>query len=56
MIAFRRRWVVLACLAAALLAPRLLPKPPLSAAAPSSRSVTAAQGELLRLTLAGDGQ
>jgi penicillin-binding protein 1C len=34
----------------------LLPKGPLSEAAPSSRSVTAAGGELLRLTLATDEQ
>ncbi len=53
---WRRRLLLAACLAAALATPRLLPKAPLSAAAPSSRSVTAAKGELLRLTLAGDGQ
>jgi len=36
--------------------PRLLPKAPLSEAFPSSRSVTASGGELLRLTLASDDQ
>jgi penicillin-binding protein 1C len=36
--------------------PRWLPKPPLSDLAPSSRSITAAGGELLRLTLASDEQ
>ena len=36
--------------------PRWLPKPPLSDIAPSSRSITAAGGELLRLTLASDEQ
>ncbi|MDP3652988.1 MAG: penicillin-binding protein 1C [Rhodoferax sp.] len=36
--------------------PRWLPKPPLSSLAPSSRSITAAGGELLRLTLASDEQ
>lgn len=40
----------------ALILLRLLPKPPLSEAAPSSRSVLAANGELLRLTLAADEQ
>jgi penicillin-binding protein 1C len=36
--------------------PRWLPKPPLSDLAPSSRSITATGGELLRLTLASDEQ
>lgn len=36
--------------------PRLLPKAPLAATVPSSRSVLAAGGELLRLTLAADEQ
>ncbi|MBK6998497.1 MAG: penicillin-binding protein 1C [Rhodoferax sp.] len=36
--------------------PRWLPKPALSGLAPSSRSVSAAGGELLRLTLASDEQ
>lgn len=36
--------------------PRWLPKPALSELAPSSRSVSAAGGELLRLTLASDEQ
>lgn len=35
---------------------RLWPRPPLAESVSSSRSVTAAGGELLRLTLAGDGQ
>lgn len=35
---------------------RVLPKQPLSAVAPSSRTVLAANGELLRLTLAADEQ
>jgi penicillin-binding protein 1C len=39
-----------------LVLPRWLPKPPLSSLAPSSRSVSAAGGELLRLTLAADEQ
>ncbi|WP_306602856.1 penicillin-binding protein 1C [Azonexus sp.] len=40
----------------ALLLPRLLPKAPLADLVPSSRSVAAAGGEILRLTLAADGQ
>jgi penicillin-binding protein 1C len=53
----RRRLALGALLfGALLLLPRLLPKPPLSSLAPSSRSVTASGGELLRLTLAADGQ
>ena len=36
--------------------PHWLPKPPLSSLAPSSRSITAAGGALLRLTLASDEQ
>ena len=43
-------------LLAVLVLPRWLPKPPLSSLAPSSRSITAAGGELLRLTLASDEQ
>jgi penicillin-binding protein 1C len=39
-----------------LTVPRIWPKPPLSALAPSSRSVHAANGDLLRLTLASDQQ
>lgn len=39
-----------------LLLPRFAPKAPLSGLAPSSRSITAAGGELLRLTLAPDEQ
>jgi penicillin-binding protein 1C len=39
-----------------LVALRCWPGPPLSAATPSSRAVYAARGELLRLTLAEDGQ
>jgi penicillin-binding protein 1C len=39
-----------------LLLPRLLPKAPLAEFVPSSRSVAAAGGEILRLTLAADGQ
>lgn len=52
----RRRFVALACLAALLLAPRLLPRAQLQESFPSSRSVMAANGELLRLTLASDQQ
>jgi penicillin-binding protein 1C len=54
----RARRLIGALLALLLLLPlpRMLPKPPLSAAAPSSRSVLAADGQLLRLTLAGDQQ
>lgn len=40
----------------ALVLLRLLPKPPLSEVSPSSRSVLAANGDLLRLTLASDEQ
>lgn len=50
------RVLLLLGLLVALLLPRLLPKTPLSNAAPSSRSVMAASGELLRLTLAEDEQ
>jgi penicillin-binding protein 1C len=51
------RRLAMVALAALLLAlPRLAPKPPLAAAAPSSRSVLAADGQLLRLTLASDEQ
>lgn len=52
----RRLALGIALLGTLLLVPRLLPKPPLSSLVPSSRSVTAAGGELLRLTLAADGQ
>ena len=52
-----RRFAVLACCALALLAlARVLPKPALQEAFPSSRSVVAQDGELLRLTLASDQQ
>lgn len=43
-------------LALVLLALRLWPQPPLRDAAPLSRVVLAADGELLRMTLASDGQ
>src|SRR5215510_15378850 len=52
----RRVVLGLALLAGALAVVRWLPKPPLSAAAPSSTAIYAASGELLRLTLAEDGQ
>ncbi|MBC7619073.1 MAG: penicillin-binding protein 1C [Candidatus Saccharibacteria bacterium] len=55
----RRAMAGLLCtllLLALLVLPRWLPKPPLSSLAPSSRSITAAGGELLRLTLASDEQ
>ena len=45
-----------AALAVLLLALRLWPQPPLREAAPLSRMVLAENGELLRLTLAADGQ
>lgn len=51
----KRGKIALVVLLIAIL-PRLLPKPPLSDAFPSSRSVTASGGELLRLTLASDEQ
>ncbi|WKE65536.1 penicillin-binding protein 1C [Gallaecimonas kandeliae] len=51
----RRRYLALAALAALLLGLRLS-APPLSAASPGSREVLAADGSLLRLTLAADGQ
>lgn len=51
-----RRWAAVAGILLLLVLPRLLPKPPLSEAFPSSRSVTASGGELLRLTLASDDQ
>lgn len=55
--AVRRRIALWAALfGVLLLLPRWLPKPALASLAPSSRSVTAAGGELLRLTLASDGQ
>lgn len=53
---WRGRALVMLGLLLAFLVPRLLPKAPLSDAAPSSRSVVAAGGELLRLTLAADEQ
>src|SRR5664279_846632 len=46
----------MAVLAALVLLVRLAPWPPLSAAAPRSTAVYAQGGELLRLTLASDGQ
>jgi penicillin-binding protein 1C len=52
----KRIWLTLACVAALLVLLRVLPKPALQDAFPSSRSVTAANGELLRLTLARDEQ
>src|SRR5512142_2403467 len=52
-----RVWVLIAvALIASLILLRLLPWQPLSAVAPSSRTVLAANGELLRLTLAEDEQ
>lgn len=56
-----RPWPLRLCLFGAallvlLLLPRILPKAPLAELAPSSRSVLAANGELLRLTLAADEQ
>ena len=50
------RLLGLLALIALLGLPRWLPQPPLSKLAPSSRSVTASGGELLRLTLASDEQ
>ncbi len=47
---------LLALVVLLVLLPRWLPKPALSELAPSSRSVSAAGGELLRLTLASDEQ
>ncbi|HEY6093833.1 MAG TPA: penicillin-binding protein 1C [Gallionellaceae bacterium] len=52
----RRRLTYAALLVLALLLLRVLPKAPLSEVAPSSRTVLAANGELLRLTLAADEQ
>ncbi|MES2297593.1 MAG: penicillin-binding protein 1C [Pseudomonadota bacterium] len=52
----RRRRIALLALAALLLVPRLLPKAALRDALPSSRSVLAADGQLLRMTLASDQQ
>lgn len=55
----RRANISLLCVLALLVLlalPRWLPKPPLSSLAPSSRSISAAGGELLRLTLATDEQ
>ncbi|MFY9260380.1 MAG: penicillin-binding protein 1C [Gallionella sp.] len=51
----RKGWWVLALLGAMVLL-RVLPKPLLSDFAPTSRSVIATNGELLRLTLASDEQ
>ncbi|CAN5333362.1 penicillin-binding protein 1C [soil metagenome] len=52
----RPRWLALVLIALLLCLPRWLPKPALAEAFPSSRSVTASRGELLRMTLASDGQ
>ena len=49
-------FIALALFGAALVLPRWLPQTALSAAVPSSRSVSAAGGELLRLSLASDDQ
>lgn len=51
-----RKWWWVLGLFCALFLLRVLPKPALSEVAPSSRSVVAASGELLRLTLAIDEQ
>lgn len=52
-----RGWLAwLALLLPLLILPRLLPKTPLSDYFPSSRSVSASDGQLLRLTLASDQQ
>ncbi|OIN17100.1 penicillin-binding protein 1C [Shewanella algae] len=52
----KRRYLCLLALAALLLGLRLWPAQPFSKLAPSSRMVLAADGSLLRLTLASDGQ
>jgi penicillin-binding protein 1C len=52
----RRAFVVLLGCAAALAALRLAPHPPLRAIAPLSTAVYARDGQLLRLSLAADGQ
>lgn len=52
----RRAWIWGGALAVFLIAPRLWPQAPLSSQIASSRSVTAVNGELLRLTLASDEQ
>ncbi len=51
-----RSWALVAAVLLLALLPRLLPKPALSEAFPSSRSVTSSDGQLLRLTLATDDQ
>jgi penicillin-binding protein 1C len=51
-----RYWMLLGLLLLCSMLPRMLPKPDLADAFPSSRSVMASQGELLRLTLAADEQ
>src|SRR5690349_23163343 len=52
----RRSGLVFAALLCLLIVLRCLPKPDLAEAFPSSRSVMASNGELLRLTLASDEQ
>ncbi len=54
--AWRRFAVVAVMIVVSLLTIRLLPHPPLAARVPLSTVVTAADGTLLRLTLASDGQ
>jgi len=51
-----RRWLIVPVIVLLVLMPRWLPKTQLSAAFPSSRSVTSNDGQLLRLTLAADQQ
>ncbi|HSY30197.1 MAG TPA: transglycosylase domain-containing protein, partial [Burkholderiaceae bacterium] len=51
-----RSWAIVPVVLMLMLLPRLLPKPALSNAFPSSRSVTSSDGQLLRLTLATDDQ
>ena len=53
---YRRRTAIVCALLLLASLPRLLPQAPLSASFPSSRSVSASDGELLRLTLAADDQ
>ncbi|MCX7096802.1 MAG: penicillin-binding protein 1C [Methylococcales bacterium] len=48
--------VLVICLLVVLVCSRYLPKPPLSSLYPYSTAIYARQGELLRLTLAKDGQ
>ena len=52
----RRFAILLLAIALVLVVMRVVPKPALSSSFSSSRSVTAANGELLRLTLASDQQ